>query len=81
MDIENEDHIRYLAGVHVTMTALELVIDEYGLSKVLDMLTDVCYGKANYIREYNSQDADAKGWDDIAGEFSKLSNRVSQTGE
>jgi hypothetical protein len=79
MSVENEDHIRYLAGVHTTMTALELTIDEYGLPKVIDMLTDICHGKANHVREYGADPEAAKHWDSIAERLSKMGGSLTQT--
>jgi hypothetical protein len=61
--------IQDAAKVHVISTALLEMVDAVGLSKVLDLLTDICHEKAS-----ESMD---DAWEDAAEGLSRVSAFVN----
>ena len=48
---------------HALKTAMETWIDSHGLTAVVDAICDVCYDKANHIRESYQDKALADQWE------------------
>jgi hypothetical protein len=59
-----------------TWSSLEGMIDQYGLKKVLSMMSDICAEKADHIRS-NWQDAAlARQWENEARKLDTAASKV-----
>ena len=45
---------------------IESFIDTYGMASVLDVLSDIAYGKADHLRENWQDEFNARDWDKVA---------------
>lgn len=59
---------------------LETMVDTFGLSAVLVMLSEVCAHKAHYLRETWNDEADAKVWDTLSRRTDKLASDARARG-
>jgi len=61
-----------------TLSQLETLVDSFGLSTILDYLTNICHEKATHIRENWQDEQLAKTWEKdgkiIDNAASKLTN-------
>jgi hypothetical protein len=55
---------------------LEQAIDTIGLPQVLEHLANICYGKAEHLRENWQDEKSAKLWDKNANQLEKLSPKL-----
>lgn len=60
-----------------TKDVIEKIIDSNSLSRVLEMISQVCYEKSHHIKE-NWQDKDtAFPWEEAGRHLSRLSDKVA----
>lgn len=55
---------------------LEILIDEVGLTSVLEMISGICYDKAEHLRSNWQDSAAAKQWEKDGAEIQILSCTV-----
>ena len=55
-----------------TRDSLEVMVDRFGLSQVLDKLAEVCREKAAHIEENWQDNTLAREWDKAAGRIENL---------
>ena len=63
-------------ATHEVVDSLEAMIDASTLATVTDALAEVCYMKADHIRENWQDNITSRPWDIAAGKLVKLAARL-----
>ena len=56
---------------------IESFIDTYGMASVLDVLSDIAYGKADHLREHWQDETAARDWSKVVAKIDLLSTSAA----
>jgi len=59
------------------MYELEDIVDSQGLSNVIDLLSEICYEKADHLRSNWQDESLARSWEKDASILDKISGRLN----